>query len=325
MNRSRLEWKVGLFVMLSLGLVAALIMGFSKSTSLLTKTYEFLLTTANVGGIRTGATVLVAGVQVGTVRQIDLDDSGKSVTMHIQIQARFKIHKDARFTIEQAGFLGDQYISITPGENRAAVLQPGETVACEEPFNLQEVARSGASLLRRVDRTAARLDEAVARIDRTLLAEETLTNLAGAVGNFRVVSDRALNTLDGIDQLVQTNTPALTVAISNLVSFSAQLDQVTEELQLTIATNRVEITTAVQNVQTATSHLSKILEDLQAGKGLAGSILKDENLQREFASTVSNFNLVSSNLSQHGLLWKPRNRKAAPVASAPYPGKNPAR
>lgn len=325
MNTSRLEWKVGLFVLVSLVFAAALIMKFSKSTSLFVKTYEVRMTTSNVGGIRPGATVLMAGVPVGTVESIDLDESGTLVTMHVQIESRFRIHEDARFTIEQAGFLGDQYISVTPGQNEGKVLQDKDTVHCEEPFNLQEVARSAAGLLRRVDHTAAQLNEAVARIDRTLLSEQTLTNMAVAVANFRLASGRVLNTLQGVDNFVETNSSPLMGAVSNLVHFSAQLDQVTEELQLTIATNRVEVTAAIQNVQKGTENLNKVLADLQAGKGLAGSVLKDEGLKQQFASIINNLNIVSSNLSEHGLLWRPRARRVQPGDTSLYPGKMPTR
>ncbi|MHC1770004.1 MAG: MlaD family protein [Verrucomicrobiia bacterium] len=325
MNSSRLEWKVGLFVLISLGLAAALIMKFSKSTSIFVKTYEVRMTTSNVGGITPGATVLMAGVPVGRVESINLDESGTLVTMHVQVESRFRIHQDARFTIEQAGFLGDQYIAVTPTENEAPILQPKDTVHVEEPFNLQEVARSAAGLLRRVDHTAAQLNEAVARIDRTLLSEETLTNMAVAVANFRLASGRVLNTLQGVDNLVQTNSSPFMTAVSNLVSFSDQLDQLTEELQLTIATNRSEITTAIQNVQKGTDHFSKLMEDLQAGKGLAGSVLKDDTMREQFASIINNLNVVSSNLSEHGLLWRPKARRVQPPDTSIYPGKMPMR
>ncbi len=325
MNSSRLEWKVGLFVLVSLVLAAALIMKFSKSTSVFVKTYEVRMTTSNVGGITPGATVLMAGVPIGRVESIDLDESGTLVSMSVQVESRFRIHKDARFTIEQAGFLGDQYIAVTPGENEAPILEPGETVHVEEPFNLQEVARSAAGLLRRVDHTAAQLNEAVARIDRTLLSERTLTNMAEAVANFRLASARVLNTLQGVDNLVQTNSSPLMTAVSNLVHFSEQLDQVTEELQLTLATNRVDVTAAIQNVQKGTDHFSKLLEDLQAGKGLAGSVLKDEAMRQQFASILNNLNTVSSNLSEHGLLWRPKARRVQPAGTSLYPGKIPSR
>jgi phospholipid/cholesterol/gamma-HCH transport system substrate-binding protein len=322
MKKSGLELKVGLFVLISLSLAAGLIMKFSNASFLFTKTYDLLLETSNVGGIRPGAAVLMAGVPVGTARTIELDESGRVVTIYAQIQSRFRIHRDARFTIEQAGFLGDQYISVVPGPNKLPALTDRDKVKVEEPFNLQEVARSAAGLLRRVDETAAKLNEAVARIDQTILAENTLTNFSGGVANFRVASERALSTLSGIDSLVETNTFPLSTTISNLMHFSAQLDQVTAELQTTITTNRVEITSAVQNVQEGTKHLRAILHDLQAGKGLAGSILKDDGLQREFATTLGNLSLVSSNLAQHGILWRPRVRREM-TNTIVYPGKWP--
>jgi phospholipid/cholesterol/gamma-HCH transport system substrate-binding protein len=325
MNRSGLEWKVGLFVLLSLGFAAALIMKFSKSSSVFTKTYEILVITSNAGGMRPGASVLMAGVQIGTVEAISLDDNGKIVTMYLQIQSRYRVHADALFTIEQAGFLGDEYIAITPQKNKAPEIQPDQTVRCREPFNLQEVARSASGLLQRIDQTALQLNDAVSRIDHTILAESTLTNFAAAVVNFRVVSERALAALHNVDDLVSTNSPALTVTVSNLVHFSEQLDDLTEELQLTVATNRVEITSAMQNLQLSTVHLNGILNDLQAGKGLAGGILKDEDLRQQFASTLHNLNVVSSNLSVHGLLWRPPRPRQISTNTPVYTGKMPSR
>jgi phospholipid/cholesterol/gamma-HCH transport system substrate-binding protein len=312
MNNTRLEWKVGLFVVLTLVVIGALILKFSKSTSPFRNTYELSLVTSNVGGIRPGASVLMAGVPVGTVRAVDLDSSGQKVTMHLQIESRYQIHEDARFTIEQAGFLGDQYIAITPTTNSGPVLHPDATVRCEEPFNLQEVARSAAGLLRRVDQTAAKLDEAVARIDETVLSQQTLTNFAATISNFRVASDRALLTLHSVDDVVQTNSPLMNTALSNLVEFSKQLDAVTADLQLVVATNRVEITTAVKNLGSASAHVNHLLNDLQSGKGLAGGILKDEQMRQEFSSTLSNLNVVSSNLSAHSLWWNLFGRRKSP-------------
>jgi phospholipid/cholesterol/gamma-HCH transport system substrate-binding protein len=321
MNMSRLEWKVGLFVLLSLVMAAALVMKFSKGTSVFTHAYELLLNTPNVGGIRPGASVLMAGVPIGKVDGVDLDESGTNVTMRLLIESRFQIHRDAQFTIEQAGFLGDQYVSIAPRANQRPVplLQPGDSVRCEEPFNLQEVARSAAGLLRRVDQIVAKLNEAVARIDQTVLSEQTLTNLSSIVANFRTASERAHTTLQGIDALVQTNSPPLNTAISNLVQFSEQLDAVTAELQLVVATNRVEITSAVKNLETGTVHLKEILSDLQAGKGLAGGILKDEQLRLQFSATLSNLNVVSSNLNSHNLFWNLFSKRAPQPASSTGP------
>src|SRR5882757_613900 len=132
MEKKRLETKVGLFVFLGLALLATLLLQFSKSTSLWRGTYELHLHAVNVGGIKPRAGVLLAGVQVGTVSDIRLDPDGKSVTMDLKIYKEFPIYHDARFVIEQSGFLGDQFVSVIPTTNSPPLLADNADVPCQE-------------------------------------------------------------------------------------------------------------------------------------------------------------------------------------------------
>jgi hypothetical protein len=193
----------------------------------------------------------------------------------------------------------------------------------EEPFNLQDAARTAAGLMQRLDDTAAKLNVAVGRIDQTILSEQTLTNFSAVVVNFREASERALNTLAGIDDLVETNTTPLTSTVSNLVLFSEQLNRVSEELQLAVATNRNEITAVIQNLETSTLQVNRLLADLEAGQGLVGSLLRDQQVQEHFKNTIGHLDVLSSNLSTHGLLWRPRFQRPDP--SPVYPGRDPTR
>src|SRR5579859_1657614 len=116
MSKSRLQWKVGLFVFIGLVLLAALLLGFSKGLSLFRPTYDIYLRSANVGGLKPRASVLISGVQVGTVSDIRLAPSGKTVTITLRLYRDYQIHKDAIFAIEQSSFLGDVYVAIMPTE-----------------------------------------------------------------------------------------------------------------------------------------------------------------------------------------------------------------
>src|ERR1017187_1615447 len=104
MEKSRLELKVGLFVAIGLVLLAVLLVEFSKGTSLFRGTYSLRLHAVNVGGLKVKSGVLLSGVQVGTVSQIDLATNSKSVTIILKIYKDFPIYHDARFVIQQAGF-----------------------------------------------------------------------------------------------------------------------------------------------------------------------------------------------------------------------------
>src|SRR5258706_6822426 len=150
MDKKHLELKVGLFVLIGLAVLGVLLLQFSKGLTFFRGTYQVRLRAGNVGGLKPRSYVLMSGVQVGTVSDITLAPDGKSVTIFLKIFKNYVIHKDARFIIEQSGFLGDQYVSIIPGDNQGPVLTDNEEVECEDPFNLQDTARAAAGLLKRV-------------------------------------------------------------------------------------------------------------------------------------------------------------------------------
>src|SRR5438046_7855542 len=127
MSKSRLEWKVGLFVLIGLVLLAALLLQFSKGTTFFRPTIQILLRAGNVGGLKMKAQVLMAGVQVGTVADIRLGPEGTNVTISLKIYDQYIIHKDVRFLIEQSGFLGDQYVAIMPTKNQGEMFRDGDT------------------------------------------------------------------------------------------------------------------------------------------------------------------------------------------------------
>ena len=67
MSKSRLELKVGVFVLIGLLLLATLVILLSKGTTFFTGTFELRLRSGNVGGIKAGANILLSGVPVGRV------------------------------------------------------------------------------------------------------------------------------------------------------------------------------------------------------------------------------------------------------------------
>src|SRR6202142_1356004 len=306
MEKSRLETKVGLFVFVALVLVAAALIQFSKGTSLFRGTYELRLHAGNVGGLKQRAGVLPAGVKVGTVSGINLANDGKSVTILLNIYKEAKIYHDARFLIEQSGFLGDQYVSIIPTTNSPPLLQDGADVICQEPFNLQEVARSASGFIKRIDDTAKRLDDSVTDLRRVVLNENTLTNFSVAVNNMRTFSEQALATMSDINAIIATNGSQASLAVSNIVFFSQELMHLADAAEGVLATNSTDITTAVKNIESSAKVLKSVLNDVQSGKGLAGTMLQNEQLATNVQAIANNLAIASSNLNRlglWGLLW----------------------
>jgi ABC-type transporter Mla subunit MlaD len=323
MEQKRLETKVGLFVFVGLVLLAVLLVQFSKGTSLFHGTYELRLHASNVGGLQQRAKVLLAGVQVGSVSDIQLADDTRSVTILLKIYKNFKIYSDSRFVIEQSGFLGDQYVAIVPTDNQGSYLTNDAPVNCEPPFNLQEVARSAAGFVSRIDDTAQKLDASVTDLRRVVLNVNTLTNFSIAMNNLRTVSEQAMGTMSDINFIIATNSSQVGLAVSNVLLFSQELTRMANSADSLLATNSPEITASVQNIKSATATLNKLMDDLQSGRGLAGTVLQNQQLATNVQAIANNLSIATSNLNRLGLwhfLWhKEPLRTNAPPSALPSP------
>lgn len=312
---------MGIFVFIGLALLAALLLEFSKGMTLFRSTYEIRLESANVGGLKVRAGVLMSGVQIGQVSDIKLSPYGTNVTIFLRIYKPYEIHKDATFVIEQAGFLGDTYVGIVPTQNADGVFQNGEIAQAEPPFNLQEFTRTASGFVARIDDTVKKLNEALVNVSQVVLNPETLTNMAVTLANLRDVSVRARSTVDNINAVVATNAPSLTASSSNLVWFSAHMNQFAASLDSLVLTNSPDVHLAVKNLESSSESLKSLLADAQAGKGLAGSLLKNEQVASDVSQIVNNLSITTSNLNRLGLwgvLWSHKPKKA-PEEEAPKP------
>ena len=323
MDKSRLEMKVGLFVCVGLALLALLVIQFSKGTSLFQGTYTLKLHTANVGGLKQKSGVLLAGVAVGSVQNIEIEPSGTNVTVTLQIYKKYPIYSDSRFVIEASGFLGDQFVSVVPTANTPPLLTNGEDVQCEPPFNLQEVARGAAGFIQRLDDTAKKLDSSVTDLRSQLLNAKTLANFSYAVTNLRVFTEQALGTLNNINGIINTNGTQIDTAVSNFVVFSTQLNQLGNNAQDILATNGANLTAATKNIQDVTVNAQGLVKDIQAGKGVAGTLLQDNQTMTNLQLLAENLSIASSNLNRYGLwhfLWAhppPATSGGKPVSTQP--------
>jgi phospholipid/cholesterol/gamma-HCH transport system substrate-binding protein len=313
MSQSRIEWKVGGFVAIGLVLLAVLVLNFSKGLSLLKPSYTVRLKTTNVGGIKEKAAVLLAGVTVGNVSHVQLAPDSKSVIIFLRIYSKHDVPGDAVFNIEAQGFLGDQFVAITPTENALPPLTKDGSAEreCRAPFNIQDAARDALGLIKRLDQAAQKVDLALDRVNKTVLAEQTLTNFAAMVANFRVVAEqtrsvteralalenKAIGALDRVDVLLSTNTASIQEAVSNVLRFSAQLNKVGADLQDTVGSNRPSIQAAVRNLETASAQVTNLLGEVQSGRGLAGAFFKDDALARDFKRLAADLPAISGQVN----------------------------
>ncbi len=84
----------------------------------------------NISGVKPGADVQIAGVTVGTVRELELTDDALARAA-MQIDKTIKIPVDSMASVKSQGIIGDKIIQITLGGDEEN-LKPGEVISDTE-------------------------------------------------------------------------------------------------------------------------------------------------------------------------------------------------
>lgn len=120
------ETKIGmtaLLLFLAIGIAALLLHPMER---LFPTTFPITATFDNAQGIKPGASVLHAGVKVGRLKAITVEE-GKAV-LHLEINQNAMIPRDALFTIATSGIVGDTYVKVSDGNLSSGILASGATV-----------------------------------------------------------------------------------------------------------------------------------------------------------------------------------------------------
>ena len=130
MRKFDLELAVGIFMIAGMVCLAYLTIKLGQLEVLGEKGYEIQAVFSSSGGLKTGSSVVIAGVEVGRVKKVVLDDYEARVTMTLPLEV--KIQEDAIASIKTKGLIGEKYVEISPGgldEN----LEPGGVIRDTQP------------------------------------------------------------------------------------------------------------------------------------------------------------------------------------------------
>jgi phospholipid/cholesterol/gamma-HCH transport system substrate-binding protein len=130
MRRLDLELTAGLFILAGIICLAYLSVKLGKMEFFGGPGYEIHASFADIGGLRTGSVVEIAGVEVGRVKRITLEDYQARVVM--RLSQHIEIQEDSLAAIKTKGLIGEKYVEITPG-GAEEIIQPGESIIDTQP------------------------------------------------------------------------------------------------------------------------------------------------------------------------------------------------
>ena len=122
MKKFDLELAVGVFMIIGIICLGYLSIKLGQMEVFGDKGYEIQAIFSNSGGLKSGSSVVIAGVEIGRVKRVALDDYQARVVLNIPLNV--KIQEDAIASIKTKGLIGEKYVEITPG-GADELIEPG--------------------------------------------------------------------------------------------------------------------------------------------------------------------------------------------------------
>jgi phospholipid/cholesterol/gamma-HCH transport system substrate-binding protein len=130
MRKFDLELSVGVFLLAGILCLGYLSIKLAKMEVMGGSGYELVAQFANIGGLKEGSSVVIAGVDVGRVKSIRLEDYEAEVVL--VLPQEIEIQEDAIASIKTKGLIGEKFIQITPGGSDM-IMKSGDRIRETEP------------------------------------------------------------------------------------------------------------------------------------------------------------------------------------------------
>lgn len=135
MRKFSLELNVGIFFIVGILCLAYLSIKLGKLDVVSAKVTTIYATFSNIGGLKEGAEVQIAGVNIGRVKTITLDEYQAKVKL--QISTTVPIQDDAIASIKTKGLVGEKFVEITPGGSDNMIANGGKIQDTQPPFDIE--------------------------------------------------------------------------------------------------------------------------------------------------------------------------------------------
>jgi phospholipid/cholesterol/gamma-HCH transport system substrate-binding protein len=175
---------VGIFTAVAIGLFAAALFLIGNEHKAFRHHVIFYTNLRNVDGLPKGAKVRVDGMDAGEVQSIDIPAHPSAkfrLKMNVEDQLHGLIREDSFVTVETEGLVGDKFLLIHSGSDRAAEAPADSTLMGKEPFDLTKLLEQAQGIMTQAGTTIDQLQGTMKDVSKNL--DTTLATTNGTISN----------------------------------------------------------------------------------------------------------------------------------------------
>jgi phospholipid/cholesterol/gamma-HCH transport system substrate-binding protein len=275
--KNTLETRLGIFVALAV-LAAVLIMETLGGPEWFKRGYHVNADFNTVQELKPGDRVKIAGVEVGKVDKIGLDETNNKVRVSMKLRRDVIVRTDSTATIKFTGLLGQNFVAIDFGSPSSPPAADGAVLASVEQPDLSAMMQKIDNVATGVENltksfTGVKIDDLLGPLTDFLKANKG--PLTATIANFQAVSAQIAEGKGSVGKMI--NDDAL---YNSLYNTATNLQDVGTDIKATIADAR------------------GLLDQAKTGNGTVGKLINDDKLYREAADAMSNLRQVLEKINQ---------------------------
>ncbi len=295
-RRFGIEAKVGIFVLIGLIILVWGSLRIGKFDLVGQRGYEAWAIFPSAAGLKRGVVVEMAGIPIGTVRNIQLYRGRAKIVLGIR--RGISIPLDSVASIQTRGVLGDKYVEIQRGVAMPQLKPGGRIVRTQTPADLSRV-------LAKVGDIAADMKDISLALKRSIASPESTRNIQKSLKNLAELTAR-------LNQTLSRNQAKVDRIISNLSDFSRDMKTFSGDMRTLVSDNRKNIEAIIRSVSKSSKvlvgtmyALRKITYKLASGQGTLGQLIHSDTTVRRLNATLAELRSVVAKInSGRGSLGK---------------------
>ena len=187
-GKTKLELKVGIFVFIGLVILVIFILsiGGLKTWS---SGYRVNLNFNFVNGVKVGAPVRFAGVDVGEVKRVNLEfvpaENRSNVRLVVWVRGVIKIPVDSSVWVNTLGLLGEKYVEIMPGKDYLNPLKDNQSIIGVDPLPIHEIFNRAESILHNLDDGIIKIRNKEGSLGKLIYEDKVYNELEALVTDLR--------------------------------------------------------------------------------------------------------------------------------------------
>lgn len=269
--------KLGLFVLAGLVFLIVTLYLIGRNRNLFGNTFTIKASMSTVNGLTTGSNVRFKGIDVGTVKGIQMSgDSAILVVMIIDEKVKQHIKQNSIASIGTDGLMGNKIININSQPYPAPPVMEGSIILSREPVETDEMLRTLNTTNNTIERVTRNLDEITTKLNSSkslwnLISDTIITqDLKEAVSDFKDAGANTAALTANAREVVKRfgSGNGLAGTLFTDTTLTRKLDNSMTKLQL-----------ASEKTAGMMDNLETVMEGLKSGEGTAGLLLSDTTLR----------------------------------------------